>query len=91
MAQALGLRVAEASGSIQIKTVLRGGAAERAGFAAGDEWLGLEVGRGKSAQGWRLMRLDELAMFAAAGRIGDGPGVARPAPAAAAAASAQGR
>jgi len=68
MAQTLGLRVADAGGSIQIKMVLRGGAAEQAGFAAGDEWLGLEVGRGKSAQGWRLARLDELPMYAAAGR-----------------------
>ena len=68
MAQALGLRVVDASGSVQIKMVLRGSAAEQAGFAAGDEWLGLEVGRGKSAQGWRLARLDELSMYAAAGR-----------------------
>ena len=29
--------------SVQIKTVLRGSAAEQAGFAAGDEWLGLRV------------------------------------------------
>ena len=44
MAQALGLRVADAGGSVQIKMVLRGGAAEQAGFAAGDEWLGVDVG-----------------------------------------------
>lgn len=67
MAQALGLRVAESSG-IQIKTVLRGGAAERAGFAAGDEWLGLESGSGRTAQGWRLMRLDDLVLVATPGR-----------------------
>jgi predicted metalloprotease with PDZ domain len=41
LAQRLGLRVAE-NHSVQIKTVLRGGAAEQAGFAAGDEWLGLQ-------------------------------------------------
>ncbi len=68
MAQTLGLRVADAGGSVQIKMVLRGGAAEQAGFAAGDEWLGLEMGRGKSAQGWRLARLDELPIYAPAGR-----------------------
>ena len=42
LAQGLGLRVQE-NGGVQIKTVLRGGAAERAGFAAGDEWLGVET------------------------------------------------
>ena len=34
---------------MQIKTVLRGGAAEQAGFAAGDEWLG--AGAGRTGQG----------------------------------------
>jgi predicted metalloprotease with PDZ domain len=63
LAQQLGLRVSEDS-AIQIKTVLRGGAAERAGFAAGDEWLGLEVGAGRSAQSWRITRLDELPLYA---------------------------
>ncbi len=66
-AQALGLRVAE-QGAIQIKTVMRGGAAERAGFAANDEWLAVEVGRGRSAQCWRLLRLEDLALFAIPGR-----------------------
>jgi predicted metalloprotease with PDZ domain len=68
-AQALGLRVTESGGSVQIKVVLRGGAAEQAGFAAGDEWLALEVGRGTRAQGWRLGRLDELPMYAAPGQV----------------------
>nr|MDP2190807.1 peptidase M61 [Rhodoferax sp.] len=63
IAQRLGLRVAESTG-IQIKTVLRGGAAERAGFAAGDEWLGLEAGSGKSASNWRLSKLDDLLLYA---------------------------
>ena len=63
LAQQLGVRVSEDS-AIQIKTVLRGGAAERAGFSAGDEWLGLEVGAGRSAQGWRMTRLDELPLYA---------------------------
>jgi len=59
-AQRLGLRVGE-SGGLQIKTVLRGGAAERAGFAAGDEWLGIET---PSGDGWRLHKLDDLALYA---------------------------
>ena len=67
MAQALGLRVAETNG-VQIKAVLRGGAAELAGFAAGDEWLGVVGGAHQSAEGWRLMRLDDLTLYAAPGR-----------------------
>jgi len=71
LAQALGLRVQE-TGGIQIKTVLRGGAAEQAGFAAGDEWLGLETpvtGKSKKTaqpphSGWRLGKLDELPFYA---------------------------
>jgi predicted metalloprotease with PDZ domain len=59
LAQRLGLRVSE-SGGVHIKTVLRGGAAERAGLAAGDEWLGVEVGK----LGWRLTRLDDLPLYA---------------------------
>jgi predicted metalloprotease with PDZ domain len=62
-AQALGLRVAE-QGGVQVKVVLRGGPAERAGFAAGDEWLAVEVGRGRAAQCWRLHKLDDLALVA---------------------------
>lgn len=59
LAQRLGLRVSESNG-IQVKTVLRGGAAEAAGLAAGDEWLGVEVGK----QAWRLHKLDELPLYA---------------------------
>ncbi len=62
LAQRLGLRVVESAG-IQVKTVLRGGSAERAGFAAGDEWLALEVGSGKSASAWRLTRLDDVLLY----------------------------
>ena len=64
LAQRLGLRVTETAG-VQIKTVLRGGAAEQAGLAAGDEWLGLEVGSGKSASAWRINKLDDLMLYAA--------------------------
>jgi predicted metalloprotease with PDZ domain len=67
LAQALGLRVQESSG-IQIKTVLRGGAAERAGFAAGDEWLGVEPAatglKKASAGGWRMGKLEDLTLYA---------------------------
>ena len=54
-AQRLGLRVQEGA-SLQIKTVLRGGAAEAAGFMAGDEWLGV--------QDWRISQLADLALYA---------------------------
>ncbi len=59
LAQRLGLRVAE-NHSVQIKAVLRGGAAEKAGMAAGDEWLGLEV----QGQGWRISKLDDVTFYA---------------------------
>lgn len=64
-AQELGLRVAEGSGSVQVKVVLRGGAAEKAGFAANDEWLGIELAatRSQPAQAWRLAKLDDLALY----------------------------
>ena len=60
MAQRLGLRVGESAGSVQIKAVLRGSAAEKAGLAAGDEWLGLDVGAKGQGGSWRLGKLDEL-------------------------------
>ncbi len=67
LAQALGMRVTEAS-AVQVKAVLRGGAAERAGFAAGDEWMGVDVeagaGRSKTLTSWRLHKLDELPLYA---------------------------
>ena len=70
LAQRLGLRVSETQG-LHIKTVLRGGAAEQAGFAAGDEWLGLEPAGKVTARaalptdaGWRMSRLDDLALYA---------------------------
>ena len=59
LAQRLGLRVTE-NHSVQIKTVLRGGPAEKAGMAAGDEWLGLAV----QGQGWRIQRLEDVAFYA---------------------------
>ena len=63
LAQSLGLRVAE-NGGLTVKNVLRGGAGEAAGLAAGDEWLGVEFApakRGQPVEAWRLRKLDELA------------------------------
>ena len=68
LAQRLGLRVSEGT-SIQVKSVLRGSAAEQAGFAAGDEWLALEVGAGKQSSSWRLSKLDDVALYAGAASI----------------------
>ncbi len=61
--QRLGLRVSETAG-IQIKTVLRGGAAEQAGIAANDEWLGVEV----AGTAWRMAKLDDLLLYAGSHR-----------------------
>jgi predicted metalloprotease with PDZ domain len=59
MAQRLGLRVAEAQGVVQIKAVLRGGAAEKAGMAAGDEWWAVASSKSKSPT-WRLKKLEDI-------------------------------
>ena len=59
-AQHLGLRHADTNGSVQVKAVLRGSAAEQAGFAAGDEWLGLEVGARGQQGHWRISKLDDV-------------------------------
>jgi predicted metalloprotease with PDZ domain len=64
LAQQLGLRVSETGGAVQVKTVMRGSAAEAAGLAAGDEWLGIELAparRGQAAEAWRIAKLDEVA------------------------------
>jgi predicted metalloprotease with PDZ domain len=57
--QRLGVRVTETQG-IVLKNVLRGGAAEQAGFAANDEWVGVEV----AGSAWRLGKLDDLLLYA---------------------------
>jgi predicted metalloprotease with PDZ domain len=63
LAQRLGLRVSESQG-LQVKVVLRGGAAEQAGMAAGDEWLGVET----TAGGWRMAKLDDLLLYSGSAR-----------------------
>jgi predicted metalloprotease with PDZ domain len=60
-AQRLGLRVTEDS-AVRIKTVLRGGLAQQAGMAAGDEWFGIEV----QDQAWRIAKLDDVLLYAGA-------------------------
>ena len=60
LAQRLGLRVNENSGHVHVKSVLRHSAAEAAGLAAGDEWLGLDVGNKGQGGSWRLNKLEEL-------------------------------
>ncbi len=67
MAERLGVRVSEQAG-VQVKVVLQGGAAQKAGIAAGDEWLGVELGSGRQQQGWRLSKLDELPMYLGAAK-----------------------
>jgi predicted metalloprotease with PDZ domain len=63
LAQQLGLRVSEAGGTLTVKNVLRGGAGEAAGLAAGDEWIGVEFAparRGAAPEAWRVHRLEEV-------------------------------
>ena len=62
--QRLGVRVSESPGGIVLKNVLRGGAAEQAGFAANDEWVGVEV----TGAAWRLGKLDDLLLYAGSQR-----------------------
>ncbi|MDD5029783.1 MAG: peptidase M61 [Rhodoferax sp.] len=62
LADQLGLRITESAG-VRIKNVLCNSAAEYAGFAAGDEWLGVALGKPKARQGWRLTQLEELPMM----------------------------
>ncbi|MBC7719965.1 MAG: peptidase M61, partial [Chitinophagaceae bacterium] len=68
LAQRLGLRVTETQG-LHIRAVLRGSAAEKAGFAAGDEWLGVAPVKANAHDtGWRMQRLDDLLLYAGAAK-----------------------
>ena len=64
LAQHLGLRVQE-NHAVQIQTVLHGSPAHQAGFAPGDEWLGIELLQTKAhtASAWRLKKLDQLPLL----------------------------
>ncbi|MDI9333036.1 MAG: hypothetical protein QM533_01540 [Cytophagales bacterium] len=68
LAQQLGLRVGFEGGSITIKQVLSGTPAHTAGFAAGDEWLALEVESKTGHQTWRISSMDDVALYAPAGK-----------------------
>jgi len=61
LTQQLGLRVQE-NHAVQVQTVLNSSASEAAGFAPGDEWLGVTVGVAGSAtaSAWRIKRIDQL-------------------------------
>ena len=61
--QAKGLRPLHKVIEHQIKAVLRGSAAEAAGLAAGDEWLGLEVGARGAHGHWRVQKLDDVPLL----------------------------
>jgi len=58
VAQQLGLRLKE-NGGLFIQQVLRGGVAEKAGFAAGDEWLAVQ----SEGEPWRMQALDDLTLY----------------------------
>ncbi len=62
LAQRLGLRVKEANG-LQVQQVLAGGPAQKAGFAAGDEWLAVQVAGAGASGPWRLQSLDDLPLY----------------------------
>ncbi len=62
VAQQLGLRVKD-NGGVFIQQVLRGGAAEKAGFASGDEWIAVELPSGAARGPWRMQALDDLLLY----------------------------
>ena len=63
VAQQLGLRVKE-SGGLFIQQVLRGGVAEKAGFASGDEWIAVQPVGSDAHGAWRLQSLDDFTLCA---------------------------
>ena len=62
VAQQLGLRTKEANG-LSVHQVLRGGVAEAAGFASGDEWLAVQAVGTKATGPWRMQTLDDLTLY----------------------------
>ncbi|MDZ7918842.1 peptidase M61 [Rhodoferax sp.] len=62
VAQQLGLRVKE-NGGLFIQQVLRGGVAEKAGFAAGDEWIAVQTEGKGEGEPWRMQVLDDLTLY----------------------------
>ena len=68
-AQRLGLRVSEDRG-VHLKFVFTDGAAQRAGMAPGDEWIGIELpaSKGRAASAWRLQKIDDLGLYLGAAK-----------------------
>jgi predicted metalloprotease with PDZ domain len=60
IAQQLGLRVKE-TGGLFIHQVLRGGPAEKAGMAAGDEWIAVQ--NAPDGPAWRMQALEDLTLY----------------------------
>lgn len=58
--QQLGMRVRESDKRVRITHVLRGGAAEKAGFASGDEWIAVQGA-------WRIHSMDDVALYRGTG------------------------
>ncbi len=56
LAHKLGMRVRENNNTVRVTHVLRDSAAEKAGFAAGDEWIGLQ-------NTWRIHSMDDVALY----------------------------
>ncbi|SEN78398.1 M61 family metallopeptidase [Brachymonas denitrificans] len=71
LARQWGLRCKEGA-SISVQGVARGGAAEHAGMAAGDEWLGIELADADVAKGshaaWRVGNLADVQAYLPPGR-----------------------
>ena len=59
----LGLGLKDGPG-VHVQQVMRGGAAEIAGFASGDEWLAVEASSRPVDGSWRLHALEELPLYA---------------------------
>jgi predicted metalloprotease with PDZ domain len=55
---------------VQLKFVFTDGAAQRAGMAPGDEWIGIELpaSKGHAASAWRLQKIDELGLYLGSGK-----------------------
>ena len=70
LAQQLGLRVSTdgSNGVLKVKQVLTGTLAAKAGFAAGDEWVAVEVEAKAGSQTWRISSLDDVLLYAPAGK-----------------------
>jgi predicted metalloprotease with PDZ domain len=63
LAQQLGLRVKDGNG-LFIQNVLRGGAAEKAGFTSGDEWIAVLPAGSSTDCAWHLQTLDDFTLYA---------------------------